>query len=213
MLVSYGGTAVQDYSDNTFTISASDYATLHSVKINETNLEVEYSKNFDTCAHLKLASDKTLTHIYNYFCQKGDNIKITMSLNYFNNIEVGTNLILCHGNNANICSNPILVTTTEILSSINYCSQLYNKLIASYNKSCGETGYDAVADIDKDKKVGLGDLSFYAANKTNETWCKEKLDNTTNPCIVSIEENNRMLASISSALKLLMQQALQLLGK
>jgi len=72
----------------------------------------------------------------------------------------------------------------------NYCSQLYSKINASWHKSCGDAGYDPVADIDKDKTVGLGDLGIYSGNQTNETWCQQKLNATNSPCVACISNWN-----------------------
>ena len=62
------------------------------------------------------------------------------------------------------------------------CSQLYSKITASYLKSCSDAAYDPAADIDKSKKVDLGDMSFYSASMTDQAWCQQKLSETTSPC-------------------------------
>lgn len=102
---------------------------------------------------------------------------------------------------------------TIVAAATTYCSQFYSKLTASYNKSCGETGYDPVADVDKSKKVDLGDLSFYSANTTNETWCQQKLSETTSPCTASYNANDNSLASISDALAKIIEQIKAMLNK
>jgi len=63
------------------------------------------------------------------------------------------------------------------------CFHLYEKLVPSYNKSCGDEGYDAVADINKDKTVNLLDMGFYSENEKNQPWCQERLSETTSPCL------------------------------
>ena len=73
-------------------------------------------------------------------------------------------------------------TITNEPATTTSCSQLYSKITASYLKSCGDAAYDPTADIDKSKKVDLGDMSFYAAHTTDETWCQQKLSETTSPC-------------------------------
>ena len=52
-------------------------------------------------------------------------------------------------------------------------------------KSCGQIDYSAVADINKDKAVNQYDQALLTANSNNETWCREKLNSTTSPCVVA----------------------------
>jgi len=67
----------------------------------------------------------------------------------------------------------------------NYCSQLQTRVTASMFKSCGQIDYSAVADINKDKAVNQYDQALLTANSNNETWCREKLNSTTSPCVVA----------------------------
>ncbi|MBU0569313.1 carboxypeptidase-like regulatory domain-containing protein [Patescibacteria group bacterium] len=87
-----------------------------------------------------------------------------------------------------------------------YCQQLYAKIQASWNKSCGQTGYDAIADIDKDGKVSYSDLAYYAPNRTNQIYCQQKLEDTTNPCVTSYSISQNQLGSISDAINRIMEQ-------
>jgi len=91
-----------------------------------------------------------------------------------------------------------------------YCSQFYAKFLASYQKSCGNTAYDPVADVDKSKKVDLGDYSFYAAYGKDEAWCQQKLSETTSPC--ELGYNDLQLMSISNTLASIAQKIKELLG-
>jgi len=100
-----------------------------------------------------------------------------------------------------------------IAPATTYCPQLYAKLTASYQKSCGEAGYDFSADINKDKTVGFEDVSLYSANMTNETWCQQKLSETTSPCTTSYNTNDNSLASISDSLAKIMEQIKAMLNR
>ena len=82
--------------------------------------------------------------------------------------------------------------------------------MASYQKSCGNTAYDPVADVDKSKKVDLGDYSFYAAYGKDEAWCQQKLSETTSPC--ELGYNDLQLMSISNTLASIAQKIKELLG-
>lgn len=104
---------------------------LHSLAVNTAYLEVNYSKNFDTCVHLVTQNFK-LTHTLNYFCTKGDYIKMSPSISDFN-VTVGQSYKLCHGNNYNICSGlkTLLNVTPASTSQTNTTSstQCTSKLI------------------------------------------------------------------------------------
>lgn len=65
-----------------------------------------------------------------------------------------------------------------------FCDELYDRINKSFEMGCGDDSYDELADIDKSGFVDFGDLSFYAGNKNNQSWCEETLKNTTNPCVV-----------------------------
>lgn len=83
---------------------------LTSVVIDGTNVIVNYSKNFITCAHLKNSSNAIL-HTQNHFCSNTG--PITVPLSSFNSsFQNGISVKLCHGNNGNLCS-PLVVVTTK----------------------------------------------------------------------------------------------------
>lgn len=87
-----------------------DAFTLQSINIAGQYVRVDYTKNFDTCAHL-LTTGGQITHLQNHFC--GRSGPVTISLSNFNTLfGAGKTLKLCHGNNGNICSNTVTVTET-----------------------------------------------------------------------------------------------------
>ena len=89
---------------------AAQTVTLHSVVVSGNQATVTYSKDFATCAHLKLLSGQ-LVHTQNHFCTQGTNVAISVLLTAFNaSFQLGTQVILCHGNNSNICSAPVIIT-------------------------------------------------------------------------------------------------------
>jgi peptidoglycan hydrolase-like protein with peptidoglycan-binding domain len=93
----------------TFTINvealvAVDRVTLNSVKIENGNAVVSFSKNFNTCAHLINESGQ-LVHIQNHFCFGGTTTIPAVNLTVTN----GQKVKLCHGNNRGICSDYVSV--------------------------------------------------------------------------------------------------------
>ena len=80
----------------------------------------------------------------------------------------------------------IVPEPTSILATD--CFHLYEKLVPGYNKSCGDEGYDAVADINKDGTINLLDMGLYGENETNQEWCQERLSETTSPCQIVVAE-------------------------
>ncbi|MDP2683715.1 MAG: Kazal-type serine protease inhibitor domain-containing protein [bacterium] len=112
-----------------------EYITLQEVKINTGRLQVNYSKNFSTCAHL-LTTSKTILHTKNVFCNQGNGNWSDDPLSDFS-VSVGDSVILCHGNNYNICSSIMPVT--------------------GYLEYCGDgicNGYDNSIDCPSDCPAG-----------------------------------------------------------
>jgi hypothetical protein len=94
--------------------AAAQTVTLQSVVVSGNQATVTYSKDFATCAHLKLANG-TLVHAQNWFCTSGTNVAISVPLSGFNSFfQLGVPVMLCHGNNGGICSAlvPIIVDPT-----------------------------------------------------------------------------------------------------
>jgi len=83
---------------------------------------------------------------------------------------------------------------------------LLGRIGDSWQKKCGDTAYDPVADLNKDKTVDLLDSGLYSENQTNETWCQQKLNDTTSPCELGYNDMqliniSDLLASISQMIK------------
>ena len=84
-------------------------------------------------------------------------------------------------------------TTTTTTTTQSKCTELNTVLTNAYGSQCGDEKYNPVADFggylgdpQKDGKVNFDDLMVFATNSTNETWCKEQLQSTTNPCEMSL---------------------------
>ncbi|MDD4627882.1 MAG: hypothetical protein PHE68_00620, partial [Candidatus Peribacteraceae bacterium] len=69
--------------------------------------------------------------------------------------------------------------SAQAMNSANSCPQLYNQIVSAWRKSCGQTGYNPVADIDKNKQVGTSDYALYSSNYKKIGWCQQQLSNTT----------------------------------
>jgi hypothetical protein len=94
---------------------AAQTVTLQSVIVSGSQATVTYSKDFATCAHLKLL-DGTLVHAANFFCTSGTNVAISVPLSGFNaGFQLGVQVMLCHGNNGSICSAPVTVIVDPAL--------------------------------------------------------------------------------------------------
>ncbi len=89
--------------------------TLHGVYVYpDGTVVVRYTKDFATCAHLKLLNG-TLVHAQNFFCATGNEILVTQPLTSFTaGFGVGTQVRLCHGNLGSICSAPFSVTAAAL---------------------------------------------------------------------------------------------------
>ena len=57
--------------------SCEEYVNLYAVQVTDELFAIEYSKNFDTCAHLKDGS-YNLLHTHNYFCESGSHVVVTL---------------------------------------------------------------------------------------------------------------------------------------
>lgn len=72
------------------------------------------------------------------------------------------------------------------------CTSLQNRASAAWGSCCNppeyctcaeSQKYDAVADINKDKKVDIVDVMLISANINDETWCQTKFGEIINPCL------------------------------
>ncbi|MDD5056203.1 MAG: myxococcus cysteine-rich repeat containing protein, partial [Candidatus Peribacteraceae bacterium] len=82
---------------------------LRSVVIGGADTYVTYDKAFDTCAHLQNEAGQ-LVHTQNVFCAKGTNILVQQPLTEVK-VTKGQKVKLCHGNNGDICSDLVTVTS------------------------------------------------------------------------------------------------------
>ena len=62
------------------------------------------------------------------------------------------------------------------------CDSLKNIISASFGKSCGDSLYNKVADLNKDKTVDSVDLLTFSSFQTNDDWCSAQANNNTDPC-------------------------------
>jgi len=65
------------------------------------------------------------------------------------------------------------------------CQQLYNLILENYGRRCSDSGYNPVADLNKDGVVDDEDSGTFEDNKCHESWCKVMLSITSNPCIIT----------------------------
>jgi hypothetical protein len=78
----------------------------------------------------------------------------------------------------------LTTTTTVILCPPQYCDYLFSMVKGKYNSKCGDSNYDPVADVDKDGKIGLADLSKVSSYCGSDgTWCMQRIVDNTDPCI------------------------------
>ncbi len=96
--------------------SAQDVVTLQSVTIDaDDDVTVIYSKNFATCAHLRLGNATCtqfgpLVHVQNHFCAQGTLVAVTVPKSVLTAaFEPGIEVFLVHGNNPNVRSGCVTV--------------------------------------------------------------------------------------------------------
>ncbi len=70
------------------------------------------------------------------------------------------------------------------------CQTLMLMINNSWLSQCGDNNYDAVADIDKDGKVGPGDWSYYIPIQNDEESCLDILINEENPCLATCTDSD-----------------------
>jgi len=89
-----------------------DVISLKGVKITENNdVVVQYSKNFETCAHIYREGIGQFDQHINFICAAGTDIESTANQSEFNDVlSVGDRVKICHGNNNKICSEYVTVT-------------------------------------------------------------------------------------------------------
>ena len=74
--------------------------------------------------------------------------------------------------------------TGNAVSQTQACDFLYNSINDNSGLNCTQSGYDAVADIDKDGEITFLDLVLLDDANNDSEWCFAQLSNDTNPCAV-----------------------------
>ncbi len=83
---------------------------LIEVSIGGCDVRVNYSKQFDTCAHLVTAQGNQILHQQNLFCSPNGPVNVKLSDFIVPPFAPGLTVKLCNGNNYNECSAPIVVS-------------------------------------------------------------------------------------------------------
>jgi hypothetical protein len=63
------------------------------------------------------------------------------------------------------------------------CQNLLNLTQSLFGKTCSSSDYNPVADIDKDKSIGMRDIGLVTTMCNNALACQNAWNNTCNPCI------------------------------
>lgn len=112
-----------------------------------------------------------------HFCGKSENnFPIEQGRGYFVRTSFYSTWTL---HPATITPTPTLTpfpTPTPTIPNIGpKCSQLHNLIVDSFLKSCGETGYDVRADLNKDQAINGADISYllYVINNNNSPYTSE----------------------------------------
>jgi len=74
-------------------------------------------------------------------------------------------------------------TTTTVPCSTESCNRLLELIGSKYGTVCGDSNYNPVADINKDKIVNVIDMTILTSNCGNEETCKAMLANDKYPCV------------------------------
>ena len=75
----------------------------------------------------------------------------------------------------------VLISIVSVKASTE-CNQLLSVLTISYGGKCGDGKYDKRTDFNNDKKIDFEDQMLLSTNYDDESWCKEQLEKTFNPC-------------------------------
>lgn len=90
-------------------LAAADTVTLFRVELDREKVLIEYEKDFDTCAHLHRDHAYNIVHTNNIFCETNRRTTVETTTAEVR-VEAGQSMVLCHGNNGNICSEEVTVT-------------------------------------------------------------------------------------------------------
>lgn len=80
---------------------------------------------------------------------------------------------------------PTVTSAPQPTEPVTSCSTLYNRIVRAMGKSCGDTNYDSVADLNRDRRVSNTDYSLYLTDSDNGSRgavCDNYLGSTVNPC-------------------------------
>jgi hypothetical protein len=91
-------------------ITGEDQVILHSATIEGSDIILEYTKYFQTCAHIRTPSGFFDQRI-NFVCSEGEDLTARADMNDFGeSLDVGDEIKLCHGNNSGNCSDLVTIT-------------------------------------------------------------------------------------------------------
>jgi hypothetical protein len=63
------------------------------------------------------------------------------------------------------------------------CSNFLETVFSeAYGAKCGDAAYDSRADVNLDGKIDFEDLLIVSVNYGDESWCQERLEDSSNPC-------------------------------
>jgi hypothetical protein len=86
------------------------------------------------------------------------------------------------------CPHTTTTTTTTLPCPPQICQNLLDRVKRNYGKKCGDSRYDPVADVNKDKKIDIFDtteVSDYCGS--DGEWCEARFRDTTSPCVSTQE--------------------------
>jgi hypothetical protein len=67
-------------------------------------------------------------------------------------------------------------------TSSDQCQQLNIRVTNAFSSACGDSRYDGVADLNRDRNVNTLDISELRRNYSDNSWCEARLTDTTDPC-------------------------------
>lgn len=65
----------------------------------------------------------------------------------------------------------------------NVCQDLLDLINSLWNLGCGDLEYDLIADVNKDRTIGIGDVAALNLSCGNAVACQAIRDNTFDPCV------------------------------
>ncbi len=73
------------------------------------------------------------------------------------------------------------------------CQSLMETIKSTYGRSCAASGYNSIADINKDTYIDVLDYSLAVTNYNSSEWCRSALRNDASPCAASDGRGNGSL--------------------